>query len=154
MAGYAYTWRFRVVYEDGPTDGTLYDLTGLASTPGPISTRLEYIPEKTQRMTPGKKLIERRFGVRIGVTLKFELSVMADEASLVAVFNALNDDTATVYLSLNGGTTERAVVLDSYGWEPLGDKAPVGVAIEMKVKTVDVVDVVPSIIGTGGVTQW
>lgn len=157
MAGYAYTPRFRVVYEDGPPEGTTYELTALLSnpgSPGPLSIRLEYIPEKVQRKNINRGLKERRFGSYIAVIFGFELSVMADEASLVAIYNALNDDRATTYLSLVSGGTERAVVLESYAWEPLAGKAAAGVSIEMRVQTVDVVETVLPIIGAGGVTQW
>src|SRR5947207_2743925 len=124
--GYAYSPRFRLSYDSGPD--VIYDLTTMTDAKGPVSIKVQYEQEKTSRQTPNRRTIERHFGWRPVCAMIFDLATMTDEAWIADVASAANRDDADLYLSLDGGVTERQVTLESnYSRFPLGDKAPAGV---------------------------
>lgn len=142
--GYAYSVRFRIAYDSGPD--TNYDLSQLTEGKGPISTVVDYDFEKTSRLTPNRKIRESYFGARPIVAMRFEIATLTDEAWLADIVSACNRSDARVYLSLDAGTTEREVKLDSkYTRAPLAGKATAGIEVDLVFKAVELIAEVPAI---------
>src|SRR3990172_9753988 len=131
MAGFAYAVRVRVGPADGPE--TLYDLTGFAAG-GPVSTVVSYEPETVRRTLAGRRQVERRYGARPMIRLRFEMESVGEEATLAEIVSALLDDRNGVYLSTDAGISEREVVLDGpYERRPLAGKA-IGIETEISLR--------------------
>lgn len=150
--GYAYSARFRVVPPDGPE--VTYTFTGFEPAGLPTFVEPQYAAEKMSRPTPGRKILERHFGFRPQVRFRFELIDVEDEAALAALVSSANKDGFQIYLSLDAGTTEREVLMDSaYPRLPLAGKTA-GWETEIAWIATDLIESVPSILTAGGATQW
>lgn len=152
MPGYSYPITFNVVPEDGPA--RVYNLALLTPTQGPVSTRVLYEPEKTSRLTPNRKIIEHLFGFRFVLRLRFEISVLAEEAWIADVFSSCGAAHTVVYVSVPG-VPDRVVVCDSdFPRAPLGGKTLNGIETELEFRSVELLEAVPPILTPQGASQW
>lgn len=148
MGGYSWTPKIRVDPSDGPDKA--YDLKALLTDgKGPILVELDYPPVIEPRDDVNRALRPDVRGYRPTVALTFDVLTMADQGNLAEIEAALAEGTTDVYLSLNNGTTERAVVLiGRRGPTPLGGKNFVGARYRLELAAVDLIPEVPKI-GSG-----
>lgn len=144
---YAYQVRFRCTPDNGAEE--IFSLSAFTPTGGPVATMPSYEIEKVTRANPDRVINERRFGFRPTVRMKFDFPNLADEDTLVKIVNYTMRDDAHVFLSLDGGATEREVVLDSaYDRAPLGGKVLAGVETSLAFRAVGLAPEIPAL-GSG-----
>lgn len=132
---------FRVTPQGGPS--TQYDLsdTGFG---GPTEIVSAFVPEKVQRMTPSRRILERRFGFRREYRMHFTIDQLADEAILQKIINATLDDQQTVEISVDDGQNWQLVHFESdYARVPLGGKSLIGLEPEIVFTTDQVLTRIP-----------
>jgi hypothetical protein len=146
----AYAWDVRVRLDPVNGDDTSLNLsTLLTDAGGPNSVELDYRPDIVQRETVNHRRFPYVRGYRLFVALHMEIVAMADQATLAQISNALVDREQDVYLSLDGGATERRVSFVSrQGPIPLGGFTHVGARYVLAVQAVDLIQEEPAI-GSG-----
>ncbi|HLC28921.1 MAG TPA: hypothetical protein VJL07_05700 [Dehalococcoidia bacterium] len=164
-----YAWRpvIRIVPQDGAPRG--FDLkTALTDAGGPNRVKLSYPFVASQREDANRRLAPTAFGYRPEVELTMDLVTLADQYAIAEILDALRDrDRARVTLSLDGGYTERDVVLDGSpkGPDGLGGKTVGGASFGLKLRAVDLIASPPAmfpaalpapreLIPNGGMENW
>jgi hypothetical protein len=128
----------------------IYDLMALLTDAGgPVQHRVRYLPEIEERETINRMVNNLRLGWRVEVRLTFMISTMADEAYVSTIASRMMRSDWTVYFSLDGGTTERVMDIDSGpSPEPIGGKTVAGAMIRMDIKSRELIFEKPAI-GSG-----
>lgn len=146
----AYSWDVQVRLDPVNGDDETLDLmTAMSDASGPVSAIPSYPPSIARRETVSHGRDHYIRGFRPTVVLTFDVVTMGDQVNLQTVDNALGDQNVDVYLSLDGGATERKVVLiDSTGPTPLGGKTHVGARYVLTVEAANLIDKKPAI-GSG-----
>ncbi len=136
MAGYKWQHRIRLDPIDGAGE-TIVIATAMTQ-PNPVRTELEYEPVIDDRQDVNRRLAPRVLGYRPVATLIFQVYDLADDNQIVKIERALADDRTDVYLSLDSGTTERKVVLQSrQGPVPIEGKTVAGAEFRIRLAAVD-----------------
>lgn len=142
--GHSYTAIFRVT----PMAGTAYtiDLTNFQ-----WKTRAQpaYEPLITPQEMIDRSIKATRYGYRARVGLDFEFPTPSTNESTLAtqVLAAAVDDNQSIEVSLDGGTTYRTAIMESFEQVPLGDKN-IGVRIATVWVCSDLLTAKPSV-GSG-----
>lgn len=146
--GYSWDVQVRMVPLDGAEE-TLDLMSVMSDASGPNRVRLRYEPEIEEDENLNYRLVQTRFGYRVEVELFFDIVTMADHENLTTIANRLMDPRWTVYLSLDGGTTERVVLMDrAPSPAPLRGKTTAGARYSLGLQCRDLIDeLVP--IGSG-----
>ena len=112
---------------------------------GPTRVVLRYTQEVDEEENLNFRIVQTRFGFRPEVDLFFDIVTMADQENLTKIANRLMSPLWTVFLSLDGGTTERVVLMDRPpSPEPLRGKTNVGARYRLGLKARDLItDLVP-----------
>jgi hypothetical protein len=144
MTGYKRRAIFRIVYGSGPP--TVIDCqTAFSDVRGPVSCKVDYVPDVQKRMEVSRRSSPAIFGYRPKVDLTFDVVTTEDSESFETILDALRDETTTVLLSLDGCYTEREVVLTGFdGPNPLGGKTIAGARWILKLEASDLIDTIPA----------
>ena len=146
--GYKWDVRVRIDPVNGD-DVSLNLMTLLTDVLGPAFVQLAYVPDIVQRETVNQNQDHFIRGFRPTVTLLFDVTQMNDQATLAQILNALAAPDCDVFLSLDGGTTERRVTLTkNIGPVALGGYTHTGARYSISVEAVDLIQTLPDI-GSG-----
>lgn len=144
--GYEWIHRIRAVPLNG--SARTYQLNQIFSdASGPTKTDVRYDVVKDSRYNVDRWADPLIHGWRVRVILTLEIVTMEEEHWLAEILNRLSDrEEWTIYLSLNGGTTEREIVLrDFKGPTPLGGKTHAGAQFVLDVECVELITEKPDL---------
>lgn len=143
---HTYSWRLRTVPLDGPETTVTLPSYGAG---GILKSMPRYEREAIEWTTPNRTARQFVFGVRPMVTLSVELlDTATDDPTFVTAFNSAIDNASQLFLSGDGGTTEREVqLISNHSRDPLDGKT-VGVVFSWEFRAVDLIQSIPNL-GSG-----
>ncbi len=123
---------------------------------GPMKTDAKYSALQERRETINRRIVPAPFGFRAEIILTLDILTMADAANWTKIVNRCMSPDWTVYLSMDGGVTERQVFLSRMdGPDPLGGKTHVGGRFLLGLTTAEVFPEMPNFGGIGfGLGNW
>jgi len=153
--GYAWHPVIRCVPDNGAEE-TIDLRTVLTDLHGPMKTDAKYAAIQERRETINRRIVPAPFGFRAEIILTLDILTMADAAHWTKIVNRCMSTNWAVYLSMDGGITERQVFLSRMdGPDPLGGKTHVGGRFLLGLTTVEAFAEMPEFGGIGfGLGNW
>lgn len=137
-----YRWHPVVRLVPAYGDARTIDLTqAFTDASGPVETEAGHREEIRRRTDVNRRSRPQIYGFRPFANFSFDILTMEDHASLVDIVGCLSEQDAKVYLSLDGGITEREVALRRYrGPRAIAGKQFVGGTYQLQIEAVDLID--------------